>query len=319
MTVLYASNNTIHLGGNIAKDSITSRFDNSKYDYGFRVNDYDVAGQSFPHDEPVGDTVYYQWQMYSTSLGSTGEDGNFMNIKSLDGTSLFTIDLLNNEMRVQVFGDTTVTVGTGVSFSAVVIQDFKVRMTVNATEVTAELFHQGSSIGTATAANTGGKTIGRFLNFQLVDATTASYLIFSGIVISDTDLHNFGFTKLKAASAGTDTDFAGNAADVADDNDTTGIIGSAVNEKSSFNMEAYSNGSVIHAYMGTAVLSAGTGAPGNYRLYLLIGGVRYYGPTEAIAAETTILAKYEWPLDPSDNSAWTQTKVNAAQLGVEIL
>jgi len=319
MAVLFASNSLIHWGGNPVKETISGRFDSSKVDYGMRVNDFSSIGMAYPHEAPSGDTVYYQWNAHITGSGGSSEDGYMMGIYDITGNLLFRIELLNNIMYAQVFGDTTVATSSGSSMGSVNIQDFKVRLTVNPTEITGELFVSGVSIATATAANTGGKTVGRSLAFDMSDAMVTSFLSFSNVVISDTDLHNFGFTKLNPISAGTDTDFFGDVADITDDDDTTGIIGDAVNEKSSFNMETYNNGSVVHEYMVTAVLSAGAGAPGNFRFYLLIGGVRYYGATQAIGAETTILAKESWSVDPSDSLAWTQAKINAAQVGVEIL
>ena len=109
------------------------------------------------------------------------------------------------------------------------------------------------------------------------------------------------------------------AANVSDDNLLTGVIADATNEKMSFNMETFSGANLIKSYVNSALPSSGESAPSNYTFSLLIGGVRYPGVTQSISSNTTQFVREEWANDPSDGLPWTEAKINAAQVGIEVL
>lgn len=320
MAVLYASNSLIHFGGSPTTNTNTANFDDTKYDYAITVPDDFILSQQFPHDESSVDLTVYQWD-YKVSLNSTGgEDGYFMDWRDSSGNLIARIEMINGTYAIQVIGNSIVTDSFSGFISAASINKMKVRITVNATEVSAELFVNGAIASSATVSNTNGAS-GKpvLMNFALSDSINGNEGYASGILVTEEDIGNLGFVKLKAASIGTDADLTGTASNVSDDNLLTGVIADATNERISFNMETFSGANLIRSYVTSALLSAGESAPSNYRFYLLIGGVRYPGATQSISSNTTQFVREEWANDPSDGLPWTEAKINAAQVGIEVL
>jgi hypothetical protein len=321
MTILLASNNAIHMGGYPTTSVAAGTLDSAKVDYSIEVFDESAVALAFPHIEAVGDTTWYQWDVYVPGSPNASDDGAMFSIRDIDGNVIYEINLGDGAMASEVYGPHTLgVVGGFAPLPGSTISSLKVKLTVNATETTGVLYLNGTTISTATADNTRALGKPRFVDFSLYDAlSTTAALAVSEIVVSDSDLGNFGFTKLVPASAGTDTDWTGDGfASLSDDDQGSGITAIALNEKNSYNMDAYAGGANINAYVATAVIGGGSVA-GSYRFYLLIGGTHYYGDTVALADGVAVLASYVWDTDPSDSAVWTAAKINAAQLGVEVL
>jgi len=320
MAVLYASNSLIHFGGSPTSDGNASNFDTSKYDYAIIINDDTTLAQQFPHDESSTDITVYQWDYKVPINSGSSEDGYFMDWRDTGGNLVSRIDVLNGTFAIKAYGNSVVTDSYSSFISAASINKMKVTLTVTATDVTASLVINGAFITSATVSNTNGN-VGKpvTMNFAYIDSINGGPGYASGILVTEEDIGNLGFVKLKAASIGTDADLVGTVANVSDDNLLTGVIADATNEKISFNMETFSGANLIKSYVTSAVLSAGESAPSNYRFYLLIGGVQYPGATQSINSNTTQFVREEWTTDPSDGLPWTEAKINAAQVGIEVL
>ena len=323
MTILLVTNNAIHMGGDPVKNVDTTTFDSTKLDYGIQVSDNTAMPVAHPHDEAVGDTAWYQWDFFTDGGISGTEDGYMFAVRDITGETIFRLNLRDGIMEAQGFGGATNggQTSSGMSPSNDVVVSFKVSVTVNASAVSSTLYVNGSLMATHSTSNSRGLGKPRIADFSMSDAqgSFANFAVISSLIVSDSDLGNFGFTKLSPVSAGADVGMAGDGfAAMSDDNDTTGVTASSANEKNSYNMAAYANGSNINSYVATALIGAGPSG-GSYRFYLLIGGVQYNGATVALTADLTTLEKFTWGVDPSDGAVWTAAKINAAQLGIEAL
>lgn len=317
MAVLQLSNNQIHFTSTDGVSTASNHFDSAKVDYAMVVDDNATAGPIYPHDAPSGNTVWYSFDYFTSYTSISSEDGYIYNARDIDGNLLFRLDLVNGVINIVAVGSSETSVDTGVALSGGTLNKTAVKITVD-TDVTVQFYLSGALLGTAVAPNANGFGVSRFFVFTLSDAIYNGDFKFSSLIVDDERRHDNGFFKLTPTSAGSDTDFTGDTyTALSDDDISTGMVGTSADDRASFNMEAYSGGAGINAYHVSAVLSAGS--VGSFRFYLLIGGTRYYGATQTIDAGATRIASDQWALDPSDSSAWSAAKINAAQVGIEVV
>ncbi|NOR63376.1 MAG: hypothetical protein GQ535_12900 [Rhodobacteraceae bacterium] len=317
MTMLLGANDKVFWSGPPATTTDVAFFDVARVDYAFNMVDAQNVTLNGNHPAPSGTTVWYSCRIYSATGTGAAEDGELALIKDAAGNSLVLVDMANGKPWVRVYGDSDVT-GAATTILSAGHNDFKVKVDVSGGTISAEIWLNGVLISSASAAETSGKGVARHWTWQINDAIWGAQY-FSEFGVYDAEPGTGRFTKVSPASDGTDTDLTGAVGNLSDDDISTVVSADAAAQKSCWNMATYSGGSGIAELVVSAWITAGAGAPGNFRFYLLIGGARYYGATQAISAGAGMLASESWALDPSDSLAWTATKVNAAQPGWEAM
>lgn len=319
MGILFASNNQLNWGNTPLKETNTLYRNTARVDHAFKLFNNSYHPMADFHPAPSGDTVYYSFLLCMPGAVNAGDDGRLIKIFDSAEVLLAVVDLQDGNLAAEVYGDTTVKGVQTVSAGEDIKNEFKIKLTVNASEITLTLYLGGVEISTATALNVGAKGVARRFVWDCYDAfgTSPYAALFSEFTVADVDVTDLQMFKLSPSAAGTDTDFAGAVASITDDDESTIISADAAGQKSSFTMQTYTGGDAVNAYTITTTVKAGESAPGSFKLYLLIGGVRYYGATQSLAVNQTITATEVWGLDPSDSAAWTAAKVNAAQPGIE--
>lgn len=319
MGILLATNNQLNWGNTPPKDTNALYRNTARVDHAFKLTNNSYHPMVDLHAAPSGDTVFYFFTLYMAGVSGAGDDGYFIKILDSADVLLAVIDIQDGFLAAEVHGDTTVKGVQDTYIPEDVRSEFKIKLTVNGSEITLTLYIAGVQISTATALNTGAKGVARRFVFDCFDAFAGfpDAVYFSEFTVADFDVTDLQMFKLSPSAAGADTDFAGAVASITDDDESTIISADTAGQKSSFTMQTYTGGDAVNAYTITTTVKAGESAPGSFKLYLLIGGVRYYGATQPLAVNQTITATEVWGLDPSDSAAWTAAKVNAAQPGIE--
>ena len=61
----------------------------------------------------------------------------------------------------------------------------------------------------------------------------------------------------------------------------------------------------------------GASGPSQVKLYVVIGGTRYYSPAIAVNGVGFVTVAYQWDLNPATSAPWTVTQINGLEIGVE--
>lgn len=322
MAILFASNNVIHWDPNPVSSTLAGYHDSANVPYSMILPDDDTIPQPINmvdfHNAPSGDSVWYSFEIRPSIIPSSFDDGYFINILDINDVVIARVDMANGKLASIVYGDTTVSGSATTALTLGIINNLKLKMIVNGSGITLETWLNGAIISTATALNINALGVSRRLNFQMFDVATEPFYI-SEFLVSDTDPSTVKITRLDPVTAGTDTDLTGSAVgDLSDDNDFSGYKSGTTGDKSSFNMDTYSGADTITAVAAVSKIIAGDSGPVTFKHYLLIGGIRYFSSAHTAVNNEINIFTDSWALDPSDSTAWTAAKINAAQLGSEI-
>ena len=325
MAVLFSTNERIMFRQGLQLSVITSASrlrPGADVPYAIGISQFKDANLRTPIKATSTNEIYIQLDVYWNTSPGTSDDGNFMQIWDENQQNmLFEWNMVEGKMGVEVFGDTTEVdrVASLVdSFDPSLTTQYKIKLKVDGTEVACELYENGVLKLSASAANTGGLTIPRVIEFDNNDFHNST-LYMSNVIVTDTDLQNFGMFYLEPAAFGTDQDFSGSSvSSVTDDDKDTGITATATGEQQSFDMPTYDGGNFVHSYVANAVMTAGNNQNVDFKFYLSIGGTRYYGDLQTAPQNTMNTFQQEWDTDPSTGLAWTEANINAAEVGIEI-
>ena len=314
MEVLFASNSVADWGNNPATSSDVSKFDNTRVPYAILTTDNVTTSMKDFHAVPSGDTVWYHYRYKLGSNLGNSEDGWIANILDGAGALLARLDLLDGTVAAVAYGDSTVTGTFASGWSSATILEIDVSVQVNGSTVEVKLYMGQALVSTATAANTGGRTVARRFDFSLWDAASSDHA-FSEFLVAADDTRNARMTRLDPATAGNYSVWSGALASLSDDDDATSMSSGTAAERNSANMDAYSGGDTIAAVVAVSRAASGAGAPSNLKQFLRIGGVDYDGSNAPLSASLATVVEC-WELDPSDTLAWDGAGVNAAELGL---
>jgi hypothetical protein len=315
MIVLYASNNVADWGGTPAIDTTASNYDSTRVPYGMTMVDDTTYSMNTMHKASSTDTAWYHFSLRTSTFSGNGEDGYFGYIYNADGVAVLGIDIQDGQVRAQAFGDTTV---TGALFLLPISSSTKwdIRVTVNGTSIIGDIYIDGVIVSTATAANSSGlKTVSRQFVFAFSDAIGGAACWFSEFYVAETSTVNSRMQRRDLTTAGNDSAWTGNLANLSDEDDTTGLTSDTAAQRSSANTVDVSGTPTIGAVVAMARSQRGATGPANLKQYARISAVNYDGDTHALGLDKTSEPMC-WELDPSDSGAWTAAKVNAIELGL---
>lgn len=101
-------------------------------------------------------------------------------------------------------------------------------------------------------------------------------------------------------------------------NTTDYVYADVSGERCSVNLQALTNaGGTIAAVKGSAYATKNDGGACKFKMYLLIGGTRYYSDEYVPSWGSWRLYQYIWNTNPATSGAWDETAFNSAEIGVE--
>jgi hypothetical protein len=228
----------------------------------------------------------------------------------------------NGSLKLRVYGDSTVSTA-GLSLAGSDEFTVDINLEVTPTAITATVYHDGSSVLTATAANTSGLKAGAtrvvWLGDDITDLTT-DYQYYSEFIITDAESTiGWRLATLMLDGTGTYTDFEGGWDELSDMNFTTVAATDTANDRVSSTVAAY-NGPVtptgIRGVFGKAIATKGDTGPANALQFLRISATDYDGTSTALAIDNTALLE-EWAINPATGVAWTTANLAAIELGIK--
>lgn len=315
MSVKLFSNNLVHWSDNVNKNTSGGRFKAQEVPYALRIYSDQSSKLKFPLPDMAGNEVWFQWRLHKTNGGDSRDDGYFARIYDGENREIVRLNNTNGNIQALLFGSSQATGPTTLMQSG--IRDYKLRIKTGAT-LECDFFVNGFQLGgTLTVANN-GKTNPKLFDFNMFDLYYGEHNI-STFIMSEVELNMEGGQMLRPSTIGTDSSLGSNPAVVSDDLLNTGFITEVPGVKSSFNMESPSSGGkAIYSYLPYAYVQAG-GTARTLRMYLLIGGVKYDGNLIALTLGASNYISHEWLVDPSDGLPWTDAKIAAAQVGIEVV
>ena len=314
--------------GYVAVHSNYKRFDTGN---GVLLNH--AGGYIIKTIDPNETTLYLGFAVKENSVYGLNYDVSrpFLNFKDEFDVDQVKVHLTTSN-EVQVNDGTSALLGKS---SQYVVPDhqwfyFEIKVTISATvgEVTARI--NGTQVLNLTSQNTknGSDYIGKIkINGLDIVENTGFLTYIDDLYIDDAQFH--GDCRVKTffpdSDSGTHTDLVrstgSNDYECVDDNppndDTDYISGNTPGDISAFGITTGALGTVIgtqlNNYMRKDDAGSRTGRP-----ILRSNGADYNGITRDISADYYFHNDI-WELDPDDSGAWTQTKLEAAEFGLEIV
>lgn len=316
MPVLFASNSKIHFSATGLSTSTTYRR-TANVDQAFQIFDNSTHGVGpFPDEMQNHTEVWFQFQWYKSSVGSSTDDGYMARVYDDSGRECMRLDVSNGYVWLILYGNSTYQTASFLMGSGLHSYKIRYRNDGPGGVLQGDIYVDNVLRGTTSGTNN-TRTMPQNWNFEMLDASSSTDFV-SEFVISTTDLSDFGMTVKRSSVLGTDNDFTGDVATVTDDNKASGMLGANVGNRQSFIPTAISTAKLIHSYAPNAMVYCGN-TPRTVRFYLKIGGTRYPGANKVLTINKQNFIQDNFLLDPSDNQPWTDAKVNAAEVGIEIV
>ena len=259
------------------------------------------------------------WVDYNVVPSAT--DGHIVYIRQTPGGSAVAgIDLLDGAIRVQAYGDTTVSgVSVATPDNARAIFDLSVEVTPS--QIIANLYINGALMSSATAANTtGGKTRPEHAQFWMEDMTLGTYYISQIIIADDESTVGWRLAELKPNGAGAYSEWSGSHVDIGDTSLATVAGTTTNNARLSATISSY-NGPVSPAgvrgvFVGS-LAQRGSGGPTKLNHFLRIGGVDYYGVAKDVpAGSQRRQVLHEWAVNPATGLPWSTSDFAGIEMGL---
>ncbi|CBW47027.1 hypothetical protein [Roseovarius Plymouth podovirus 1] len=315
MSVIFATNSAIHYKS--MSQSTSTIYKRSQVTQAYRVFDNSThAITMLPANIDNETELWFQFQWYKSGGGNSTDDGYMARVFDSNGRECFRLDVSNGYLFLSVYGNATY--NTASAFLGAGMNSIKIRYRNDGPGLTlqADLYMNGILAGT-TAGTNNTRLMPRNWSFEMVDASsTTDYM--SEFICSTVDLETYGLSKYDIIAAGTDNDFTGLVTNVSDDIGTSGMVGASPGDKQSFIPPTINTAKLIHSYAPNALVWCGN-TQRTVRFYLKIGGVQYNGPNHVLTINKQNLLQENFLLDPSDNQPWTSAKINAAEVGIEIV
>lgn len=314
MSVIFASNNRVHWSASMTASTSSSYSDRAEVPYGLRLLDDTLSGLNFDFPAYSETEVWFQWDLAKSTLGSGLDDGYYCRVYDINNRECFRLNVTNGYVQAYLYG-----AATGITPSTLMAAGrfpYRIRYSNDGTNLSLDFFYNNVLVGTVATTNT-NKGMPRRWKWDYNDATNGSDYM-SSFVMSTTDLQNFAMNKVSCNALGTDNDFTGAVATVGDDLATSGMTATAVGNKQSYTKPVLTTTKSVHAFVPNALIYCGNTAR-IIRFYLLIGGVRYYGSNIQLVINKQNYVQEQWTLDPSDSQIWTAAKINAAEIGIEVV
>jgi hypothetical protein len=147
----------------------------------------------------------------------------------------------------------------------------------------------------------------------------------SQIMFTSEDYMTYGLAVLNLELSGAGADATQDTGVYTDVNElvedrTTGMTFDTVGDHFSgalADIAGISSGSPIMGFRVAADVRRGASGPSQVKLYVVIGGTRYYSPAIAVNGVGFVTVAYQWDLNPATSAPWTVTQINGLEIGVE--
>lgn len=321
--ILFVSNNVSHfVNGNTKSDS--ARFDAARVPYSISL--YFGAAMATPQFTPTtGDVTWCHFRFYFT--GMENQD-LFHLIRGYDvnGNLLFDITKFFNSFEYfcvlklyKASGQSTT--NQTFPFNRAEINNVDVRYEQTGTKVKVSMYVNGGLAAELEDLNP--VTMGQVAQISLGATFCANdgapndthTVDFSEIIIADGDTRNARMDLLRPTASGGETDWVGDATDLADDDPSSGMTAIANDERQTLQLSAYGGASNISAVVVATQGMAGNNGPQNIRHTVRMSTVNYDGPVDLPLADTLQFSLTDFKINPATSQPWTGADLASLEMG----
>lgn len=326
MTILFVGSRAADFGGGTIKDTNATFFDSNYCSESALVQaifNIGKAGFFVEHAEAVSGTVWYHFNVYTGSnMSNANVDGYWFDLKDASGTLLGRYNLTDGVHRAQVYGDTTEESVGSMLLAEKTLQTIDVKFTAGA-NLEMSVYLNGVLQMTATAANTGGLSAPRQINFDhedMVFSATDTNLRFyySEFIITDNESTvGWHLATLTPNANGNYTNWDGGFADIQDVNDGLAISVQTANQRQSWTLSSYggpATTSAVRAVINSFNGNAGAGGTGPQNIAPFIR----HASTDVDGSNLTLgqTNMVEYTVNPQTSLAWDTADLATLEVGV---
>jgi hypothetical protein len=305
---------------NVGAGSITESSDAAAIEAAYSRRGTQVGGSSSTYiianaESALDDGWFHCVNRYSGTTG--GPTGSLIELMDSSDNTLVRLGFTSaNNMALQYWnGSAYVTVGLTTVHNGAARRRFDIRFRKHASTGLVEWYIDNTLF--STSGDIDLSAFGDVVKAKMWRAGGSGSTIYSQVSFSDENPISTNVWTAPAAADGTDnSDGSGTYVDINETplSDANYIELSANGEHRSFVSGARTTTDTIRGVTVTAraLTVDGTG-PQNFKLYLLIGGVRYYSTTFALT-NGMVPYTYTWILNPATGLAWTNSEANDSTL-----
>lgn len=317
--ILLVSNNISHWPGSVSS-TLAGTYDSDRVPYSIKLQyEETIASPTFP--ESITDVT---WIHFRTWTDGADYNDQFSMLRVFDDDQNVLMDLYkyntsslvkNVGMRAYNGASTITTVGA-FPLNNAKMNTIDVRIEVTGSIIEVSLYING---GLAAVANhvTNPNSYGKPTHLSLSNAysTNVKWQYFSEILVSDTDTRNARMSLLRPTAEGGETDWVGVAAELADDDPTSGMTTTSANQRQTLQLSDYTGPSNISSVVVATQTMAGAGGPQNLRHTVRMGAANYDGPDDIPLSEVLQYDITDFQINPGTSLPWVAGDITDLEVG----
>lgn len=210
--------------------------DTSRVPYGWTVQ---YAGITTTFPEPSGNDFWMHYRWGVSNINSNLDDFNVMRLFDADGTTIARFDIFNNDIRWNLFGDTTDTWTEDLVAGEAHTWDLHITKN-GTTDLTMEIYKDAVLTDTLVVANTADTGLPVAHEGLITDASSSSSAdrwYISEIVIADEDTTGWRVTQHSVNGFGDNTDWDGLVQSATDNSLVGGLSSDTLDDRSQFTLD----------------------------------------------------------------------------------
>lgn len=317
---LFASNNLSQFpAAQINTDE--SNFDPNRVPYGLTLaqDNTQASCLPFPRSQTTETWIHFR---YATDITYNNINGNILfvrdDINAVDVLRLEKISNGNPFARLYltdgVSTDSELVTASLPSNSNISID---IKLEILLTETKATMYINGSQVCVASLqVNQGNILHPNVIRLCGGGRYTTSFPTFSEIIVADGDTRNMRLNMLRPIIPGIYDDWQGSILNLADDDNTSGVLSSTPGDKLSYVLNAYGGSNIISGVISVTTGSHGLNGPENIKHFLRKTGVDYKS-LDLPVGDTLSTQVQNWILNPATSAPWTQQDLSAIEFGLE--
>lgn len=319
--IVFASNNISHWPLS-ESSSQAGTFDATRVPYSIRLIRHQYMYS--PIFAPVpGDTSWVHFRLWFDAVGFNDEP-TMISAFDTNGNLLFDFikpvnsSLTGGNLRMQTDAGST-TVASNLIFNIGLMNqvDFEYTAAVGSLEL--KMYINGALSATINHGTNGG-ALGSVAYFVLgamyTEQAAQGDMFYSEILVTDVDTRNARINLLRATSSGGETDWIGNAVNLGDDDPTSGMTTTLINQRQTVNLSAYSGAQNISAVVVASQSYAGLNGPQNIRHTVRLSTVNYDSPADIPIADVLQYELTDFQINPATSLPWVGTDLATMEIGI---
>ena len=317
---LFASNNLSQFPGATINTN-EGNFDVNRVPYGLSFANSSVEASCLPYPRTETNETWIHFQ-YSVDTTYSNINGNILFMRD----SSTQIDVLNLVKTTNVAPFATLSITDGVSTQTEPVNaplpsnsdlSIDIKFEILLTEMKATMWIDGTQVCVVSLqVNQGNVLHPDIMRICGAGLYQGNLPTFSEIIIADGDTRNMRLNMLRPILPGAYSDWEGSILNLADDDNTSGMLSTTAGDKVSYELSAYTGSNVISGVISVTTGSHGLNSPENLKHFLRKSAVDYVS-ADLPVANTLSTQVVNWIINPATSLPWTQSDLIDIEFGLE--